>query len=303
MGRDEHGVLACLCSEMAAFFDGWPGWIYVLQRTLAEIMITPELLSADRGRPRGDLGAVRRLSFWRVLITGGAGYVGSHCAKALAIAGHDGVVFDSLVHGHREFVRWGPFVAGDIRDSTERATLAPINPYGFSKVACERMMDDFGAAYDIKSIRLRYFNAAGGDPDGDVGEDHNPETHLIPLVLDAAIGRRPAIQVFGSDYLTADGTAVRDYVHVSDLAMAHVKALNYLLQGGETMALNLGTGRGVSVAEVIAGVEKVTGRTVPIVKVARRRGDPAILVADPSMARERLLWATNRSDLDDLRGN
>jgi UDP-arabinose 4-epimerase len=230
----------------------------------------------------------------RILITGGAGYVGSHCAKALGELGHDGVIFDSLLFGHREFVRWGNLIEGDIRDAaaldavfaadrfdgvmhfaalayvgesvtapgkyfdvnvngtrvlldamvragvrtivfssscaiygepvsmpiTENTAPNPINPYGFTKLVCERMMDDFGRAYGLKSARLRYFNAAGADPAAEIGEDHDPETHIIPLVLDAAAGMRPAVTVFGTDYPTPDGTALRDYIHVCDLARA-----------------------------------------------------------------------------------
>ena len=242
----------------------------------------------------------------RVLITGGAGYVGSHCAKALAAAGHNGMVFDNLTFGHREFVRWCPLIQGDIRDSSaldavfqahrieavmhfaalayvgesvtapsryydvnvhgtrvlldamvkagvprivfssscavygepaktpiiESTPTEPINPYGFSKFVCERMMEDFGKAYGLKSARLRYFNAAGADPTGEIGEDHEPETHLIPLVLDAALGLKSSVHIFGTDYPTPDGTAIRDYVHVTDLARAHLLALEYLLSGG-----------------------------------------------------------------------
>lgn len=234
----------------------------------------------------------------RVLITGGAGYVGSHCAKALATAGHEGIVFDNLTFGNREFVRWGPLIEGDIRDAAaldavfrahrvdavmhfaalayvgesvtepsryydinvhgtrvlldamvraevpaivfssscaiygepdhvpivETTRLDPINPYGFTKLVCERMMDDFGRAYGLKSARLRYFNAAGAEPTAEIGEDHRPETHLIPLILDSAMGRSSQIKVFGTDYSTPDGTAIRDYVHVTDLARAHVLA-------------------------------------------------------------------------------
>jgi len=310
----------------------------------------------------------------RVLITGGAGYVGSHCAKALAAAGHEGVVFDNLLRGRREFVRWGPLVEGDIRDGValravlsqgrfdavmhfaalayvgesvvrpgqyydinvagtralldamveagvtaivfssscavygepsampivESTPLLPINPYGFGKVACERMMDDFERAYGVRSVRLRYFNAAGADPDGEIGEDHDPETHIIPLVMDAAIRRREAVSIFGTDYPTPDGTAIRDYVHVSDLATAHVRAVDHLLAGGPTVALNLGTGRGTSVAELIACVRTVTGRDVPVRKASRRAGDPAVLVADPALAKSRLEWSACRSDIESI---
>ena len=253
----------------------------------------------------------------RVLITGGAGYVGSHCAKALAAAGYECIIFDSLLFGHREFVRWGELIKGDIRDVaaidavfaayridavmhfaalayvgesvtapgryydvnvhgtrtlldamvragvseivfssscavygepkampiSESTPLNPINPYGFTKLACERMMDDFGIAHGIRSARLRYFNAAGADPTCEIGEDHDPETHLIPLVLDVALGVRSAVQIFGTDYETPDGTAIRDYVHVSDLARAHVLAMQHLVDGGQTITINLANGQ------------------------------------------------------------
>ena len=307
----------------------------------------------------------------RILITGGAGYVGSHCAKALAAAGHEGVVFDNLLFGHREFVRWGPLIEGDIRNAaeldaafsayrfdavmhfaalayvaesvtapgryydvnvdgtrtlldamvragvhsivfssscaifgepetmpiSERTVLNPINPYGFTKLVCEHMMDDFGRAHGLKSARLRYFNAAGADPTAEIGEDHDPETHLIPLVLDAASGRRPDVTVFGTDYPTPDGTAVRDYVHVCDLARAHVMALQHLLDSGDTIAVNLGTGRGVSVREVVDTVRHITGHGVIARDAPRRAGDPPALVADPKKAREVLGWAPQHSDL------
>jgi UDP-glucose-4-epimerase GalE len=307
----------------------------------------------------------------RILITGGAGYVGSHCAKALGEMGHEGVVFDSLLFGHREFARWGKLIEGDIRDAaaldavfaahrfdavmhfaalayvgesvtapgkyydvnvngtrvlldamvragvraivfssscaiygeptsmpiSESVPPNPINPYGFTKLVCERMMDDFGRAYGLKSARLRYFNAAGAEPTAEIGEDHDPETHLIPLVLDVAAGRRPAVTVFGTDYPTPDGTALRDYIHVCDLARAHVLAIDYLLKGGETMAVNLGTGRGSSVRQVIDTVRQIAGREVLVRDAPRRPGDPPILVADPTKARALLGWAPERSDL------
>jgi UDP-arabinose 4-epimerase len=310
----------------------------------------------------------------RVLITGGAGYVGSHCAKALAAAGHEGVVFDSLLFGHREHVRWGELIEGDIRDAaaldavfaahridavmhfaalayvgesvtapgryydvnvhgtrvlldammragvgaivfssscaiygeptripiSERTSLNPINPYGFSKLVCERMMDDFGRAHGLRSARLRYFNASGADLAAEIGEDHDPETHLIPLVLDAASGRRPAVTVFGTDYPSPDGTAIRDYVHVSDLARGHVLALQHLLDGGDTIAVNLGNGHGVSVRQVIEMVRSVTGREVPARDAPRRTGDPSALVADAKKVHESLGWAPERSDLETI---
>jgi len=307
----------------------------------------------------------------RILITGGVGYVGSHCTKALAATGHECVVLDNLLAGHREFARWGKLIVGDIRDAatlnsifadhrfdavvhmaalayvgqsvtepshyydvnlngtrilldamvragvraivfssscavygepsempiSEAARLDPINPYGFTKLACERMMDDFEHAYGLKSVRLRYFNAAGADPAAEIGERHSPETHLIPLVLDAASGLRPDIHVFGSDYTTPDGTAFRDYVHVCDLAEGHVLAAKHLLGGGKTLAVNLGSGRGVSVRQVIEMARQITGREVIVRDSPRRPGDPAHLVADATKARETLGWTAGRSDL------
>jgi len=306
----------------------------------------------------------------RILVTGGAGYIGSHCCKALAEAGHEPIVFDNFVMGHREAVRWGPVIEGDMRDVTalgaavrearpdavlhfgalalvgesvanperyysvnvvgtlnlleamraagvdrlvfsstcavygepERVPMTedlqrrPINPYGASKLACEMMMEDFDSAHEIRSVRLRYFNAAGADPRAEIGEWHDPETHLIPLVLDAALGRRPAISVFGTDYPTPDGTALRDYIHVMDLAEAHLAALGHLMNGGGSQVLNLGTGSGASVREVIKTVESVTGRKVPVIEAPRRAGDPPALVADPRRAEALLKWRA-RKDL------
>jgi UDP-glucose-4-epimerase GalE len=180
---------------------------------------------------------------------------------------------------------------------TEHAVPNPINPYGFSKLVCERMMDDFGRAHEIKSARLRYFNAAGADPTTEIGEDHDPETHLIPLVLDAASGRRPNVTVYGTDYPTPDGTAVRDYIHVDDLARAHVLALQHLLTKGETIAVNLGTGHGASVRQVIDTARRITGREIAVRDASRRAGDPPVLVADAKKASEVLGWAPQYSDL------
>jgi UDP-glucose-4-epimerase GalE len=312
-----------------------------------------------------------------ILITGGAGYVGSHCAKALAAKGHGGIVFYNLTLGHREFIRWGRLIEGDIRDaaaldavfSTQQinavmhfAALAyvgesvtvpgryydgnvhgmrvlldamvragvrvivfssscavygepncipivestrpdPINPYGFTKLVGERMMDDFDRAYGLKSARLRYFNAAGAEPTAEIGEDHSPETHLIPLMLEVASGMRPSIPVFGTDYPTPDGTAIRDYVHVCDLASAHVLALQRLLDHGETIAVNLGTGRGVSVRQMIDVVRDVTGRPVAVHNAPRRPGDPSVLVADPTKASKLLGWRPQRSDPETIIGD
>ena len=183
---------------------------------------------------------------------------------------------------------------------TEATPQAPINPYGATKLMAERMLADFGAAHGIRSIALRYFNAAGADPGGDIGETHDPETHLIPLVLDAASGRSPEITIFGTDYETDDGTCVRDYVHVVDLAAAHVCALEALQAGASSGAFNLGNGRGFSVQEVVQAVERITGLTVPVRMGPRRPGDPAVLVADATKAREELGWAPAITELDEI---
>ena len=176
----------------------------------------------------------------------------------------------------------------------------PVNPYGESKLAVERMLAWHGAAYGLACGVFRYFNAAGADPDGEIGEEHSPEHHLIPLALDAALGRRAAIDVFGTDYPTPDGTAVRDYVHVADIAEAHVAGLRRLMAGGESFCLNLGVGRGHSVREVITAVERATGRAVPQHMAPRRPGDPPALVADASLARAMLGWTPRCSDIDTI---
>jgi UDP-arabinose 4-epimerase len=309
-----------------------------------------------------------------VLVTGGAGYIGSHACKSLARAGYRPVAYDSLVRGHREAVRWGPFVDADLADfdrladafkrfevaavmhfaafayvgesmtnpelyfrnngynslrlleamraagvrhivfsSTaaiygdpdrvpipESAPQRPVNPYGESKLMVERMLHWYGSAHGFTYAALRYFNAAGADMDAEIGEDHQPETHLIPLVLQAALGRRPRIDVLGTDYPTPDGTAIRDYIHVQDLAEAHVKALAHLLRGGGSLELNLGTGVGHSVREVIAAAERVTGRRIPQRETGRRPGDPPVLVAEASRTREVLGWVPTLSTLDTI---
>ena len=293
-----------------------------------------------------------------VLVTGGAGYIGSHCCKALAEAGCTPVTFDNLSRGHADAVKWGPPVRGDLRDGaavlaalrahraeavihfaalayvgesvaepqayydnnlggmigllgamqeaglrrivfssscatygtpdrlpiSEDMAQAPINPYGRTKLACEWMLRDAGTAWGLRHVALRYFNAAGADPEGEAGERHDPETHLVPLTLMAASGQGGPLRIFGTDYPTPDGTCIRDYIHVSDLARAHVQALDHLERGGESVALNLGTGRGASVREVVAAVEAVTGRAVPRIEEPRRPGDPAALYADPARA-------------------
>ncbi len=309
-----------------------------------------------------------------ILVTGGAGSVGSHACKALARAGYRPITYDSLINGHPEAVRWGPLVEADLADADrvtdtlkrfevaavlhfaafayvgesvaqpglyfrnnvantltlleamrtsavrhivfsstcatygipdrvpipESAPQRPVNPYGESKLMVERMLHWYGGAHGFTHAVLRYFNAAGADPEGEIGEDHRPETHLIPLVLQAALGERAQIDVLGTDYPTSDGTAVRDYIHVQDLAEAHVKALDLLLKGGLSITVNLGTGAGHSVREVIAAAERVTGRRVPRREAPRRFGDPPVLVADPARAGELLGWKPKLSDLDTI---
>lgn len=180
---------------------------------------------------------------------------------------------------------------------------APINPYGRSKWMVEQMLEDFDRAYGLRSVCLRYFNAAGADPDGMLGESHEPETHLIPLILQAASGRRPAVTVFGRDYNTADGTCIRDYIHVNDLASAHALAIDYLQAGGASTAFNLGNGEGFSVEQVIAAARSVTGRSINVIEAGRRAGDPPSLVADASKARQILGWHTQYALLEDILGH
>src|SRR5262249_54773313 len=176
----------------------------------------------------------------------------------------------------------------------------PINPYGVSKLFVEKILHSYERAYGMRYASLRYFNAAGADPDGEIGEDHTPETHLIPLVIAAAQGRNSAIEIYGSDYDTRDGTAVRDYVHVSDLATAHVKALDRLLAGGESVSVNLGIGRGHSIREVISAVEAVSGRVPAVKEGPRRAGDPPGLIADPQFAQSLLGWRPLAADLQNI---
>ena len=306
-----------------------------------------------------------------ILVTGGAGFIGSHACKALAAAGFRPVVFDNLSMGHRHAVKWGPLVVGDVGDaealrrvfgdysiagvlhfaasayvgesvgvplryyrnnvattmtllevmveagvpplvfSSSCATYGtptevpipvsheqrPINPYGWTKLMGEQMIRDAGHAHGLRSVILRYFNAAGADPDGDLCEEHDPETHLIPLVLQAASGRRPNIGVFGRDYDTPDGTCVRDYIHIEDLCSAHWLALQSLMGGAGSQAYNLGNGQGFSVQEVIDTAQQVTGRSIAVVNGPRRAGDPARLVADSSLIREKLGWQPRYADL------
>ena len=313
----------------------------------------------------------------KVLVTGGAGYIGSHACKALARAGFVPVVFDNLTTGWSDAVKWGPLVRGDLMDrATIAAALAehqpiavmhfaalslvadaavdparywrenvggalnlweacaaagvenvvlsstcatygeqdgvlltedtpqrPINAYGGSKLAVERMLQDFGAAFGIRHVIFRYFNVAGADPEGELGEQHLPETHLIPLMLEAVAGKRPALTVHGTDYPTPDGTCVRDYVHVTDLAAAHVLGLQRLLDGMDSGVFCLGTGRGFSVREVIDASRAVTNREVPIVLGDRRPGDAASLVLSSDRALRDLGWEPRHSTLRQMIGD
>src|SRR5258708_3465179 len=299
-----------------------------------------------------------------VLVTGGAGYIGSHVCKALAAAGYRPVTYDNLSEGHHWAVRWGPLERGNLAHTarlenairrhrpiavihlagviaagesvsdpakyyeinvagtlsllsvmrqqgidrivfsssaavygeprstpiTEDHPLLPINPYGAGKLACERILCDFAAGYGIRSVSLRYFNAAGADPDGEIGEAHRIETHLIPLVLETALGQRPAVSVFGTDYPTRDGTCVRDYVHVADLATAHVLAMDCLGTQAGAHVFNLGSGTGATVPEVVEAARRVTGRSFNVEVRPRRPGDPAALVADATRAKKVLGW-------------
>jgi UDP-glucose-4-epimerase GalE len=310
----------------------------------------------------------------RILITGGAGYIGSHTAKLLAAAGHEPVVFDDLSQGHEWAVKWGPLERGSLSDparltevfagrkidavvhfaanalvgesmtnpakyfrnntvgslnllnamqeggvktivfSSTCATYgdpvrvpidethpqSPVNPYGESKLMVEKILRWYGDCYGLQWMALRYFNAAGAAPDGEIGEDHDPESHLIPLVIGAALGNRPPVKIFGTDYPTTDGTAVRDYVHVMDLADAHLRAIERLRAGTASQAINLGTGRGHSVKEVIDTVAHVGGKPVPAIESPRRPGDPPELVAAPTRARDVLGWACQYPDIETI---
>jgi UDP-glucose 4-epimerase len=299
-----------------------------------------------------------------ILITGGAGYIGSHINKLLNSMGYRTVVFDNLVNGHRDFVRWGEFMEGDLADSAQlnqvfanypiqvvmhlaafayvhesvlnprkyytnnvAGTLnllgamidarvsalifssscatygildevpvcedhpqRPINPYGDSKLMVERIITEYCRVYGLKACVLRYFNAAGADPETIIGERHDPEPHLIPLLLDAACGKLPYFRIFGDDYSTPDGTCVRDFIHVADIARAHVQTMEYLLTGGDEFAFNLSNQNGYSIRQVIQMVREVTGVSVPFKIFPRRPGDPPILVGQSAKARRILGW-------------
>lgn len=310
----------------------------------------------------------------RVLVTGGAGYIGSHTVLALIEEGHEVSVYDSLEEGHAAAVHGCPLIQGDLHDGerlaatlrdhridsvvhfaaylkvpesmtdpgkyfynntagtlnllremvkarvkhlvfsstcavygepievpiTEDHPKNPTNPYGQSKWMSEQMMDWFGQIHGLQSIRLRYFNAAGADPAGRVGEDHRPEIHLIPLVLEVALGKRPEILIFGDDYDTPDGTCIRDYIHVTDLAQAHLLALRGLQDGMPTRPFNAGNGAGFSVKEVIEAARKVTGHPIPAVIRGRRAGDPARLIGSAARLRQELAWKPQYADLSTI---
>ena len=312
-----------------------------------------------------------------ILVTGGAGYIGSHAVLALKRVGYDVVILDNLVYGHRDLVEkvlQVELVVGDTGDRTLldnlfnthniaavmhfaafayvgesvtdpakyyrnnvlgtltllEAMLAasikkfvfsstcatygvpefvpitedhpqnPINPYGATKLMVERILSDFDVAYGLKSVRFRYFNAAGADPNSKLGEDHNPETHLLPLVLLTALGQRESISIFGTDYPTPDGTCIRDYIHVSDLASSHILGLEYLLKGGDSEVFNLGNGNGFSVREVIETTSTVTGRDIKVLECDRRPGDPAVLIGSSDKARNILGWQPQYSSLKEI---
>ena len=311
-----------------------------------------------------------------ILVTGGAGYIGSHCCKALYQKGFNPITIDNLVYGHKNFVRWGEFFQGDVGNPAdlkkcfsrhkidavmhfaayayvgesvqdplkyyennlrntvellhavvendinyfvfsstcatygnpektpidERHPLNPINPYGRTKRMIEEILEDYGAAYGLNYTSLRYFNAAGADPDGEIGEDHNPETHLIPLVLDVAATKRKSIKVFGTDYATTDGTCIRDYIHVTDLAEAHILALQRLMGGADSSVYNLGNGRGFSVLEVIECAREITAEDIAVENTDRRPGDPPVLIASNEKAIAELGWNPVYADLNDIIG-
>lgn len=309
-----------------------------------------------------------------ILVCGGAGYIGSHINKLLNTEGYETVVFDNLIYGHREAVKWGTFVQGDLANIedieavfeeyqieavfhfaafayvgesveepekyyynnvvntlnllkvmrkhgcnriifsstcatygepdtvpiTENMPQNPINPYGMTKLTVEKIFRDYNKAYDLQFVVLRYFNAAGADPDGEIGESHNPETHIIPLVLDAASGKRADIKVFGTDYDTLDGSCIRDYIHVTDLASAHLLALHHLEKGGESDFFNLGNALGTSVLEVVDSVRRVTGKEFQVTLADRRPGDPATLVGSSEKAQKVLGWKPIYGEIDTI---
>ena len=307
-----------------------------------------------------------------ILVTGGAGYIGSHACKILSLNGYLPVAIDNLIYGHKWAVKWGPLEIGDVTDScfldavfkkykpiavihfaayayvgesviepekyyinnvigtlellktclannvkkfvfsstcatygipdkipiNEEHIQNPVNPYGSSKLMIEKILNDYQNAYDFRSVSLRYFNAAGADLDSEIGEYHVPETHLIPLILDVAAKLRPKIIIYGNDYPTSDGTCIRDYIHVADLAQAHLNALEYLIDDGRSVCLNLGTGIGYSVRQIIDAVEIITGENVVTETGYRREGDPPELVANADRSKKILKWEPNYSDIN-----
>ncbi|NEQ51788.1 MAG: UDP-glucose 4-epimerase GalE [Leptolyngbya sp. SIO3F4] len=312
-----------------------------------------------------------------ILVTGGAGYIGSHAVLALEQAGYQVVILDSLEYGHQDLVaqhlkatlikgntanrelldqlfaqydfaavmHFAAYIAvgESVKEPAEyyrnnvygtlnllqamqaaavkrfvfSSTCAiygppktvpipedhpknPISPYATSKLMVEMMLQDFQKAYGLQSVCFRYFNAAGADPQGRLGEDHDPETHLIPLVLQTALGKRDHISIFGTDYTTRDGTCIRDYIHVADLANAHVKGVQYLIEGGETAFINLGNGNGFTVREVIETARKITGHPIPAVECERRPGDPPSLIGSSEHARQRLGWTPQYADIETI---
>jgi len=310
----------------------------------------------------------------KILVVGGAGYIGSHMVKQLAQAGNDVITLDNLSYGYRDAVKYGEFVEGDLGDDSvldsifgpgdidavmhfagfiqvgesvikpsmyyhnnvvntftlldamlrhevksfifsstaaifgepdytpidEKHNKQPINPYGHSKLMIEQVLDDYDKAYGLRSTCLRYFNAAGADPDGELGERHVPETHLIPLILQAASGRREDIKVFGDDYATDDGTCVRDYIHINDLCEAHSLALHRMVESDKSARYNLGNGKGFSVKQVIDVAKEVSGNDFKVSIEPRRAGDPAVLVADSTLARKELNWQPKHAELEDI---
>ncbi|MCK4834297.1 MAG: UDP-glucose 4-epimerase GalE [Gammaproteobacteria bacterium] len=310
----------------------------------------------------------------KILVVGGAGYIGSHMVKQLSLAGNDVITLDNLSYGYRDAVKYGEFVEGDLGDDVlldslfkaddidavmhfagfiqvgesvikpsmyyhnnvvntltlldamlrhkiknfifsstaaifgepdytpidEKHTRQPINPYGHSKLMIEQVLDDYDKAYGLRSTCLRYFNAAGADPDGELGERHVPETHLIPLILQAASGRREDIKVFGDDYDTDDGTCVRDYIHINDLCEAHSLALEKMIATDKSARYNLGNGKGFSVKQVIDVAKEVSGNDFKVSIEPRRAGDPAVLVADATLAQQELNWQPKFASLKEI---
>lgn len=309
-----------------------------------------------------------------ILIVGGAGYIGSHVNKLLNKSGFKTVVFDNLVRGNREFVKWGEFVLGDLADRNqirlcfkkypieavmhfsafayvgesvidparyylnnvsntlnllevmkefniryfifsstcatygipeeipiaENHTQKPVNPYGKSKLMIEEILEDYDQAYGMRHIKLRYFNAAGADPEGEIGERHDPETHLIPLAIYSALGITEHVKIFGTDYPTKDGTCIRDYIHVNDLSDAHIKALEYVMDNNTSNSFNLGNGIGYSVREIIHAVKRISKKDFKVIESERREGDPPVLISNYNKAIEILGWRPQHVDIDTI---